>query len=75
MYAGHLPTNEQWLRQLFSAKAATSGGVVRRSRADVERKVGLKALELEVRRRAFHMLEAGDQIIIVCHPGSIRLLV
>ncbi|MEL6586933.1 MAG: N-(5'-phosphoribosyl)anthranilate isomerase [Pseudomonadota bacterium] len=69
------PSNDDWLRQIFSAKAAQTGGVVRRARADVIRKIGLHRFELEVRRRGFHLVEASDQFIIICRPGPIRVLV
>jgi len=49
-------------------------GVVRRKICDVERKVGRQALELEVRRRGFHLTEAGSQFIIICSRQEIRLI-
>lgn len=70
-----LPTrDEQWFQQIFSAKAVQTGGVVRRKICDVERKVGRRALELEVRRRGFHLVEAGTQFIIIFSRGEIRVL-
>ena len=70
-YAGHVPTNDLWLRQVFAAKAVDVGGVVRRKRSDVERKVGIRALGLEVRRRGFHLVKAGDHLIVICTSGPI----
>jgi hypothetical protein len=69
-----LSQNAMWFRQIFSAKAVQSGGVVRRKICDVERKVGRAALELEVRRRGFHLVEAGNQFIIICTRGDVRLI-
>ncbi|MCS6621514.1 hypothetical protein N0B44_01180 [Roseibacterium beibuensis] len=63
------------MSQIFSARSAQTGGVVRRSVADVERKTGREALELEVRRRGFHLLEAGGQFIIICTRSDLRVIV
>jgi hypothetical protein len=65
------PGPETWLAQLFSAKSARNGGVVRRSIRDVERKIGRRILELEVRRRGFHLIESATQFIIICDPSRI----
>lgn len=70
-----LSANDQWMSQIFSARSAQTGGVVRRSVADVERKIGREALELEVRRRGFHLLEAGGQFIIICTRSDLRVIV
>ncbi|WP_245964125.1 N-(5'-phosphoribosyl)anthranilate isomerase [Roseovarius spongiae] len=65
---------ECWLDQMFAAKAAQTGGVLRRSRAWIDREVGFDRFELEVRRRGFHMIESADQILVVCHNDPIRIL-
>lgn len=65
---------EKWIAHLFSAKAVASGGVIRRAVRDVEARVGRSRLELEVRRRGFHLAECGGQFIIVCDANAIRLL-
>jgi hypothetical protein len=74
-FAGHIPRNDDWLAQMFSAKAVASGGVVRRKARDVERKVGRARLELEVRRRGFRLIEVGDQLIVICSGAPLRLIV
>lgn len=66
--------NAAWFDRLFASKAVAHGGVIRRAVADVEREVGRAALELEVRRRGFHLIECGGQFIIVCSGGPIRLV-
>jgi hypothetical protein len=63
-----------WIAQLFSAQAVRDGGVVRRKIADVERNIGRARLELEVRRRGFHLIECGGQFVIVCSRADIRLV-
>lgn len=69
-----LTQDELWLKQIFEAKSVRTGGVVRRKVNDVISKVGREALELEVRRRGFHLIEAGSQFIIICSKDDIRLI-
>jgi hypothetical protein len=73
-YLRPIHRNDIWLHQIFSAKAATQGGVIRRNKLDVDRKVGRSRLELEVRRRGFHLVEAGEQFLIICDRGDIRII-
>ena len=70
-----ISSNEQWLEQIFSAKAVQSGGVVRRKVEEVHRRVGRGTLELEVRRRGFHLVEAGGQFIVICTRSPMHVLV
>ena len=58
--------NPAFFHQLFSAKSARTGGIVRRAVRDVEREVGRDAMIAEVEKRGFHLLECADQFIIVC---------
>ncbi len=67
------PLGQDWLDQIFHAKAARSGGVLRRKVRDVEREIGRDILELEVRRRGFHLLECED-FVIICSAAPIRIL-
>ena len=64
---------DRWVRLIFAAKSA-QGGVIRRKRFWIEKEVGLERFELEVRRRGFHMIEAGNQLIVICHNGPVRFL-
>ncbi|SLN14242.1 N-(5'-phosphoribosyl)anthranilate isomerase [Roseisalinus antarcticus] len=63
-----------WLDQMFGARSAQTGGVIRRKIAWVDREIGRDRLLQEVQNRGFHLLEAGGQFIIVCAPGPIRML-
>lgn len=67
-------SDRQWLEQIFSARAVNGGGVVRRNVRDVELRIGRVTLELEVRRRGFHLVECGSQFVIFCDRGNIRLI-
>lgn len=68
------PANPGWRNRLFGAKAAQTGGVIRRKKRDVLREIGFDALVAEVQARGFHLLECGDQYVIICNPGRLRLI-
>ena len=68
------PVNHAWMRRIFSAKAAQTGGVVRRKMRDVHREVGREAFVAEIQRRGFHLLTCGDQYLIICHDGHLRVI-
>lgn len=65
---------EVWLLQMFTAKSAREGGIVRRQVRDVERIVGRTAFEREIRRRGYHVVENAGQFIIFCNNEPIRVL-
>lgn len=66
---------EVWLRQVFSAKAARDGGIVRRSLRDIERVVGREALEDELRRRGYSAVINAGQVVIFCNREPVRRFV
>lgn len=63
-----------WMQQIFDAKSARQGGVVRRKLADVERNVGLDAFLREIRRRGYHAVENSGQVVIFCNNAPTRVL-
>ncbi len=63
-----------WLRQLFAAKSAQTGGVVRRRLRDIETIVGLSAFEDEVERLGYTAITDGRQVVVFCHAGGVRRL-
>jgi hypothetical protein len=65
---------EIWMLQLFTAKSAREGGIVRRQVRDVERIVGRTAFERELRRRGYHAVENAGQFIIFCNNEPVRVL-
>lgn len=65
---------ERWLNQIFAARVVLNGGVVRRAVRDVEARIGRTRLEVEVRRRGYHMAECGGQFIIVCDPSPMKVI-
>ncbi|UMA65270.1 hypothetical protein LVO79_02005 [Roseivivax marinus] len=62
---------EQWLEQLFAARTVRRGGVVRRATRDVERMVGRRAFREAVRERGFHLVECGDQFVVLCSTDKL----
>lgn len=63
---------ENWIEQVFAAKAVTKGGIVRRAVPWVEREIGRERFVLEVERRGFHLLECAGQFIIICSDAPVR---
>lgn len=68
------PRNADWLRQVFAAQSVRNGGVLKRKISDVEREIGADALELEVRRRGFHLIRTATHFLIVCDTGGIEVI-
>ena len=60
-----------WIHEIFKAQAAKRGGVVRRKKSDVEKFSSMGELLTEVKRRGFHMIETGDQVVILCNKGAL----
>jgi hypothetical protein len=63
-----------WVDQVFSARAARFGGVVRGSLRWVEAEVGRAAFEDEVRRRGWHLVECNGQLVVFCTARPIKVL-
>lgn len=59
-----------WMNQVFAAGQANTGGVVRRSVYDVDRYVGIPEFVRECRDQGYHVIETGDQLVVLCHEGS-----
>ena len=68
-------TPDQWLRQIFSTKAAIDGGVIRRQVRDVEKILGRTSFESEVRRRGYRMVENAGQFVVFCNREPVRIVV
>jgi hypothetical protein len=49
------------------------GGVARRSLHDVERLGALDEIMAEARNRGFHVIETGNQIVLLAHEGSVTV--
>lgn len=58
---------------MFQAGQATAGGVVRRARRDVDNNGGMDALLGHAREQRWHVIETGDQVVVLCHDGDLRI--
>lgn len=65
----------QWVENIFSAKIATEEGIVRRKKTTVQRYASKEDLIAAVKKRRFHLIETGDQYVIVCNSGGVRIIV
>lgn len=65
---------DAWIDVLFSAQAVARGGVVRRSSAWVAREIGRERFIAEVRRRGYHLVETGGQLIVICNSDGLRVI-
>jgi hypothetical protein len=68
-------TPDRWIIQIFSARAAAEGGMIRRQIADVERLVGRDRFLMEVRRRGFRAVENSGQFIVFCNQEPVKILI
>lgn len=64
----------EFINDMFRAKTAKSGGIVRRKVASVQTYASLQYLIKEVEARGFHLIETGNQYVVICNPGNFRLL-
>ena len=66
--------NAAWCSALFGARAASKGGIIRRSVRSVEHEIGRELFLNEVRRRGFYHIECGDdQFVVICNDGQMKV--
>jgi len=63
-----------WASDIFKAKAAKSGGLVRRKLASIDRYSSRAAVKAEAKKRGFAVVENGDQWVFLCNAGSVRII-
>jgi len=68
-------TEYAWINQIFGAREASSGGVVRRQKTDVEKYASFEALKTAVTNRRFHLLELVDQYVIICDVSPMTIII
>lgn len=64
-----------WIDQMFDAEASKTDGVVRRQVDSVTKFGSEEELVEEVKQRGFHLIQAGDQYVILCTTGDFRVIV
>lgn len=60
-----------WIEQLFQAAQVANGGVVRRSRDTVDEYASLEEVIAEAKKKKWHVIETGGQVLVLCHQGSL----
>ena len=68
------PDADLYLLDLFSSRAARSGGVIRRKAQDIDRFVGRAQFLQELDRRGFRAIENAGQIVVFCNTEPVRVL-
>jgi len=64
----------QWIDNIFKARQVTNRGIIRRSIHSVKRFASEELLQAEVRKRKFHLVKSGDQLIVFCNDGELAIL-
>lgn len=67
-----MPPNA-WILQIFDAQIVDREGIVRRKKRDVQRHASFEMLLEYVQDQQFHLIETGDQYIVVCNPGVLKI--
>lgn len=65
---------DDWLDQLFVSRPAVTHGIVSRPIREIEREIGVEALEREVRRRGYHLLRTHRHYLIVCDSRPLQVI-
>ncbi len=65
---------DQWMANVFSAKAVRDGHVIRRKLAHIDRFVGRERFMAELSRRGWHAVENSGQMVIFCNQEPIRVI-
>ena len=65
---------DRWIIQIFSARAAAEGGILRRKVVDVERLIGRERFYFEVKRRGYHLIENSGQFLVLCNQDPVFVI-
>ncbi len=65
---------EDWMRSVFSARAASEGGIVRLQTKDIDRIVGRDRFLAELDRRGYRAVENAGQTVIFCNRKPVTRL-
>ena len=69
--APKIPTGRAWLTQMFDPTRIAKDGLVRRSIDDVNKYASFQVLKEMTLEHGFHLIETGDQYVVLCNNGSI----
>jgi hypothetical protein len=62
-----------WIDKMFDAKIVDKEGIVRRKKSDVHKQASFKELLAYARDYQFHLIETGNQYIVICNAGAIKI--
>lgn len=62
-----------WIDQLFDAAIVKKEGIVRRKKSDVHHYSSFDELLEQVRERGYHLIETGQQYVVLCHKGAMHI--
>lgn len=68
------PSGDAWISQIFQAKVAKNGGLVRRKITSVEKHASEERLLFAVKKRGFHMVRIGDWYVVLCNEGDVKVV-
>ena len=71
MAAKKTPTGKAWIIQAFNADIVKKQGLIRRKKSDVDKYASFTILLSEVKVRDWHLLETGDQYVVLCNSGAV----
>lgn len=71
--AKKIKTGVSWLRQMFGAQAVARRIVVRRKKSSVAKYASYDLLLGWCQQHDFHLVETGDQYIVICNDGQFKL--
>lgn len=60
-----------WVDQIFEADIVREGGIVRRHKDDVRTYSSFEEILDQVKERGYHLIETGDQYVVLCNRGAI----
>lgn len=67
-------TGTAWIEKWFEAKTTLERGVVRRAKADINKYASFDLVRQEAKRRKWHIVEVGDQWVVICNSGDIQIV-
>ncbi len=62
-----------WIDQIFDAKIVKKDGIVRRKRSAVSKHASFDELLDQVKERGYHLVETGDQYVVFCNKGALKI--
>ena len=68
-----IKTGAAWINQIFVAAITSRNGLARRRKQSVERYSSFTTLEIAVKSRGFHLIETGEQYVIICNTGAFKI--